>query len=51
MEAGKIAQLVLSNELFVPGDRPEFLLSLNMGPGMQRLNEGRLDASSFEIPR
>lgn len=51
VEAGEIAQLMLSNELFVPGDRPEFLLSLNIGPGMQRLNKGDLDASSFEIPR
>jgi hypothetical protein len=49
--AGGGEQLILSNELFVPGDRPEFLLSLNLGPGMQSLNTGHLDASTFEIPQ
>ncbi len=42
---------MLSNELYVPGDRPEFFLSLNLGPGMQTLNAGHLDASTFEFPR
>jgi hypothetical protein len=49
--AGGGEQLMLSNEFYVPGDRPEFLLSLNLGPGMQTLNAGRLDASTFEFPR
>ena len=49
--AGGGEQLVLSNEFYVPGDRPEFLLSLNLGPGTQTLNTGRLDASTFEFPR
>ena len=49
--AGGGEQLVLSNEFYVPGDRPEFLLSLNLGPGMQTLNAGRLDANTFESPR
>ena len=49
--AGGGEQLVLSNELYVPGDRPEFFMSLNLGPGMQRLNAGHLDGSTFEFPR
>jgi hypothetical protein len=49
--AGGGEQLMLSNEFYVPGDRPEFFLSLNLGPGMQKLNAGRLDASTFELPR
>jgi len=45
-------QLMLSNEFYVPGDRPEFFLSLNLlGPDMQKLNAGHLDASTFEFPR
>ena len=49
--AGGGEQLMLSNEFYVPGDRPEFLLSLNLGPGTQTLNAGRLDANTFEFPR
>jgi len=49
--AGGGEQLMLSNEFYVPGDRPEFFMSLNLGPGMQRLNAGHLDGSTFEFPR
>jgi len=49
--AGGGDQLMLSNEFYVPGDRPEFLLSLNLRPGTQTLNAGHLDANTFDSQR
>jgi uncharacterized protein DUF1329 len=37
---GNTLQMELANEFFVPGDRPDLFLSLNLWPGMQKMNSG-----------
>ena len=44
---GNSSQMELANELFVPGDRPDLFLSLNLWPGVQKMNSG-IDGSAFE---
>jgi hypothetical protein len=43
-------QLILSNEFFVPGDRAEFFLSLNIPPGVQKVNMGRTSVDQDSSP-
>lgn len=45
---GKSVQMELSNELFVPGDKAEFFLSLNLWPGVQKVNSDNIDPSALE---